>query len=130
MKKDFLKKPLAVKLILGLAAFTVCLIPLQILLLFMPLNRWVALLLKLICGHVGVIVLFKWLRKHPAESRPAFFPGLVKGALIGGIAYLAITVCKFILPLFTDISSVKGILDLVRVLCPVGGSLLGAWLNK
>ena len=38
MKKDFLKSPLAVKLILGLAAFTVCLIPLQILLLFVPLR--------------------------------------------------------------------------------------------
>lgn len=130
MKKDFLKSSLAVKLILGLAAFTVCLIPLQIVLLITPLNRWIALALKLICGHVGVIVLFKWLRKHPADARPAFFPGLVKGALVGAILYLALTACKFILPLFADISAWKGVLDFVRVLCPVCCGVIGAWLYK
>ena len=123
MKKDLLKSPLAVKLILGLAAFTVCLIPLQILLLFVPLNRWVALLLKLICGHVGVIVLFKWLRKHPAESRPAFFPGLVKGAFFGAVLYLLLTIVKF---LVFD----SALLNLIRVLCPVGLALIGAWIYK
>ena len=123
MKKDFLKSPLAVKLILGLAAFTVCLIPLQILLLFVPLNRWVSLALKLICGHVGVIVLFKWLRKHPAESRPAFFPGLVKGAFFGAVLYLLLTIVKF---LVFD----SALLNLIRVLCPVGLALIGAWIYK
>ena len=123
MKKDFLKSPLAVKLILGLAAFTVCLIPLQILLLFVPLNRWVSLALKLICGHVGVIVLFKWLRKHPAESRPAFFPGLVKGAFFGAVLYLLLTIVKF---LVFD----SALLNLIRVLCPVGLALIGAWISK
>ena len=123
MKKDFLKSPLAVKLILGLAAFTVCLIPLQILLLFVPLNRWVSLALKLICGHVGVIVLFKWLRKHPAESRPAFFPGLVKGAFFGAVLYLLLTIVKF---LVLD----SALLNLIRVLCPVGLALIGAWIYK
>ena len=123
MKKDFLKSPLAVKLILGLAAFTVCLIPLQILLLFVPLNRWVALVLKLLCGHAGVIVLFKWLRKHPAESRPAFFPGLVKGAFFGAVLYLLLTIVKF---LVFD----SALLNLIRVLCPVGLALIGAWIYK
>ena len=117
-------------MILGLAAFTVCLIPLQIVLLCVSMNKWLALVLKLLCGHAGVIILFKWLRKHPADQRPVYFPGLVKGAFVGAILYLALTAVKFIAPLFADISAWEGILNLVRVLCPVGGSLLGAWLNK
>ena len=130
MKKDWIKSSLAIKLILGLAAFMVCLIPLQIVLLCVPLNKWLALALKLLCGHAGVIILFKWLRKHPADQRPAYFPGLVKGALIGAVLYLALTALKFIAPLFADITTWEGILNLVRVLCPAGCGLMGAWLNK
>ena len=123
MKKDFLNRPLAVKLILGLAAFTVCLIPLQLLLMIVPLNRWVALVLKLLCGHAGVIVLFKWLRKHPADQRPQCFPALVKGALAGAVVYLVLTAAKFL-------GSGSALLDLIRDLCPAGLALLGAWTYK
>lgn len=120
------KKPQSegmIKLILGLMAFTVCLIPLQVLLLFLSLNRWVALALKLICGHVGVIVLFKWLRSHGPQERPAWFPALVQGALAGAILYLALTAVKF---LVVD----SALLNLIRVLCPVCFGVIGAWMDK
>ena len=130
MKKDFLKSSLAVKLILGLAAFMVCLIPLEVVKLFVPLNRWLALGLKLACGHVGVIVLFKWLRKHPADQRPSWFPGLVFGALIGGIVYLLLTGCKFILPLLMELGAWEGVINLVRVLCPACFAAIGAKYYK
>ena len=130
MIKDFLKSSLAVKLILGLAAFMVCLIPLEVVKLFVPLNRWLALGLKLACGHVGVIVLFKWLRKHPADQRPSWFPGLVFGALIGGIVYLLLTGCKFILPLLMELGAWEGVINLVRVLCPACFAAIGAKYYK
>jgi len=123
MKKDFLKSPLGVKLILGLMAFTVCLIPLQLVLFILPMNRWIALILKLLLGHAGVIVLFKWLRKHPQDQRPLWFPGLVKGAFFGAVLYLALTAVKF---LVVD----SALLNLIRVLCPAGLGLLGAWIYK
>ena len=123
MKKDFLKSPLAVKLILGLAAFTVCLIPLQLLQTFVPLNRWAALALKLLCGHVGVILLFKWLRTHPEDQRPGWFPGLVMGALAGAVLYLVLTALKLL-------GSGSLLLDWIRVLCPAGLALIGAWTYK
>ena len=123
MKKFSLTSPLAVKLILGLAAFTICLIPLQIVLLFVSLNKWIALILKLLLGHAGVIVLFKWLRKHPADQRPEWFSGLVKGAFFGAVVYLVLTAVKF---LIFD----SALLNLIRVLCPAGLALLGAWTYK
>lgn len=123
MKKDFLKSSLAAKLILGLAAFTVCLIPLQLVQSFVPLNRWVALVLKLLCGHAGVIVLFKWLRKHPEDQRPVWFPGLLNGALAGAVLYLALTAVKLL-------GSGSLLLDWIRVLCPAGLGLIGAWTYK
>ncbi|MBR6810569.1 MAG: hypothetical protein IKM64_09835 [Clostridia bacterium] len=123
MKKDFLKSPLAVKLILGLAAFTVCLIPLQLLQSFVPLNRWVALILKLLCGHAGVILLFKWLRTHPEDQRPGWFPGLVTGALAGAVLYLVLTALKLL-------GSGSLLLEWIRVLCPAGLGLIGAWTYK
>jgi len=130
MINKILKSSLAVKLILGLAAFMVCLIPLEAVKLFVPLNRWLALGLKLACGHVGVIVLFKWLRKHPADQRPRWFPGLVFGALIGGIVYLLLTGCKFILPLLMDLGAWEGVINLVRVLCPACFAAIGAKFYK
>lgn len=130
MKSKILSSSLAVKLILGLAAFMVCLIPLEIVKLLVPLNRWIALGLKLACGHVGVIVLFKWLRKNPADQRPRWFPSLVMGALAGDIIYLVLTACKFILPLFMDLSAWEGVINLVRVLCPACFAAIGAWLHK
>ena len=123
MKSNKLQSSLAVKLILGLMAFTVCLIPLQLVLFILPMNRWIALVLKLLLGHAGVIVLFRWLRKHPENQRPMWFPGLVKGAFLGAILYLALTAVKF---LVFD----SALLNLIRVLCPVGLSLLGAWTYK
>ena len=130
MKKDFLKSPLAVKLILGLAAFMVCLLPLEIVRLFVDMNRWVGLALKLALGHMGVIFLFKWLRKHPADQRPAWFPGLVFGALIGGVVYLLLTGCKFILPLLMELGTWEGVINLVRVLCPACFAAIGAKFYK
>ena len=123
MKKFSLTSPLAVKLILGLAAFTICLIPLQIVLLFVSMNKWLALILKLLLGHAGVIVLFKWLRKHPKGQRPLWFPGLVKGAFFGAVLYLMLTAVKF---LIFD----SALLNLIRVLCPAGLGLLGTWTYK
>ncbi len=123
MKKGFLKSPLAVKLILGLAAFTVCLIPLQLLQTFVPMNRWAALIAKLLCGHVGVILLFKWLRRHPKNQRPCWFPGLLNGALAGAVLYLALTAVKIL--------GYGGLLlDWICVLCPAGLGLIGAWKYK
>ena len=130
MASNKLQSSLAIKLILGLAAFMICLLPLQIVLLCVPLNKWVALVLKLLCGHAGVIVLFKWLRKHPADQRPAYFSVLVNGAFVGAILYLALTAVKFLAPLVADISAWEGILNLVRVLCPAGCGLIGAWIHK
>ena len=123
MSRNGKKSELAVKLILGLMAFTVCLIPLQVVLLFVSLNKWIALALKLLCGHVGVIILFKWLRKHPEGQRPLWFPGLVQGALVGAALYLILTAVKFL-------GSGSALLDLIRTLCPVGLSLIGAWIYK
>ena len=123
MKSNKLQSSLAVKLILGLMAFTVCLIPLQLVLFILPMNRWIALILKLLLGHAGVIVLFKWLRKHPQDQRPLWFPGLVKGAFFGAILYLVLTAVKF---LVFD----SALLNLIRVLCPAGLGLLGARTYK
>jgi len=112
-----------IKLILGLMAFTACLIPLQLVLFILPMNRWIALILKLLLGHAGVIVLFKWLRNHPQDHRPLWFPGLVKGAFCGAILYLAQTAIKF---LVID----SALLNLIRVLCPVCFGVIGAWMDK
>ena len=123
MKKISLNSPLAVKLILGLAAFMACLIPLQVVLLFVSMNKWLALGLKLLFGHAGVVVLFKWLRKHSEGQRPRWFPGLVKGALAGAEAYLLLTITKFLV-------GGGALLDLIRVLCPICLSMIGAYTHK
>ena len=123
MKSNKLQSSLAVKLILGLMAFTVCLIPLQLLQTVVPLNRWVARALKLLLGHAGVIVLFKWLRTHPEDQRPGWFSGLVMGALAGAVLYLVLTAVKLL-------GSGSLLLDWIRVLCPAGLGLIGAWTYK
>ena len=93
-----------------------------------PVLFW---LLPLLCGvAVGAFVLFKWLRKHPADQRPAWFPGLVFGALIGGIVYLLLTGCKFILPLLMELGALEGVINLVRVLCPACFAAIGAKFYK
>ena len=71
----------------------------------------------------GVIVLFKWLRTHPEDQRPGWFPGLVMGALAGAVLYLVLTAVKFL-------SSGSLLLDWIRVLCPAGLGLIGAWTYK
>ena len=84
-------------------------------------------------GVVGEMSLGRAARSGPvgAFRQAAASRGKSKlGALIGGIVYLLLTGCKFILPLFMELGAWEGVINLVRVLCPACFAVIGAKFYK